>query len=222
MAGRGRRCSGALRVAVVVHELPELGVQQAAAELVAERVHMIGSIPTRRGAKWPMGKNWTNSMSISSARRAAPAHGRPRPCWRRRCCGGRGASAAGRQDDRAGRDEDGRPSATEKPTAPPAAPSCRTRSVTQRSPTRVMPLGAARGCAASWRRRGGREEIDIDAARPVRARRVRPAGCARPHGAPADPPPVELADLVRPALADEAREGGVAEARPAVSVSARW
>ena len=62
-----RRVPALVLASVTVDELLHRTVQKPASELVAEGIHMIGSIPTRRGARWPMGKNCTNSMSTSAA-----------------------------------------------------------------------------------------------------------------------------------------------------------
>ncbi len=175
---------------------------------------MIGSMPISRGARWPIGKNCTNSMSISVGagaqrqRIAVAAHV------------GRGAvaaikprQAAGRQDRRLGGDRDRRAGA-EMIGRPRRRlrRRCVTRSTMQRSPALRMPrIARHRGAQRLRHRRAGVDEIDIDAARPVMARR-HGRGDVAVLARPADAPFVQLADAVRPLLAEQARQRLVAQA----------
>ena len=134
---------------------------------------MIGSMPTSRGARCPIGKNWTNSMSISDA----PARKRQRIAVAAHI--GRGAVAAvqprqpaGRQDRRLGRDGDRRAGVDCQATAPAASPSL--HAPDRRS--EIAGLADRRHLLATRaqrlrHRRPGIDEIHIDAARPVMARR---------------------------------------------------
>ena len=184
---------------------------------------MIGSMPISRGARWPIGKNCTNSMSTS----AAPARSAQRIAVAAHV--GRGAVARGRAASARRwrrwspwpRSTTGAPLPT-MPAPPRRRPRrrCRTRSTTQRSPARRMPAVLWTTRAQRLRhRRAGVEEIDIDAARPVVARRDAPA--AMWPSLRAQPTPhASISRMQSGPSSHSSRDSGSSHSpRPAVSVS---
>ena len=172
-------------------------------------------MPTSRGARWPIGKNCTNSMSTRLGAGAQRERVTVAAHVDRGAVAGVEARQPARGNDRRLRVErqrftgrDGRHGTHARRLREPA------RSVTRSSPTRRI-SGMRFNCASQGLRdrRAGVDEVDVDAARAVVSRRLNLPDVLR-VSRPADAPAIHLADAFERVLAEKPGERRVAQAAP--------
>ena len=202
-----------LRVPVVVHELAHLGVQQPAAELVAERIPH-DRIHADKARREMADREELHELHVDEL---GPRAQRQRMAVATHVRRGAVAPIETRESARgehhgAGRNRDG-PSVGDREADRAARYAVLDHEVRDVEVADARDLALPLHARAQRLRHGraGGEEVHIDAARPVVPRRVRGADRAVRLARPADVPGVHLPDGARPILAEQRRKPGVAE-----------